>query len=80
MLDRHAAHGEAAARITWTVTEKALGVITGEVGPGKTVSVRTVLAGLDNSRHTIILHASRPSACTRRKVRQEVSRPRGAGR
>jgi type II secretory pathway predicted ATPase ExeA len=34
MLHRHAAHGEAAARITWTVTDKALGVITGEVGVG----------------------------------------------
>ena len=29
-------------------------MITGEVGAGKTVSVRTVLAGLDASRHTII--------------------------
>ena len=54
MLHRHAAHGEAAARITWCVADKALGVITGEVGAGKTASVRTVLAGLDTSRHTII--------------------------
>ena len=37
MLHRHAAHTEAAARITWTITDKALGVITGEVGVGKTV-------------------------------------------
>jgi type II secretory pathway predicted ATPase ExeA len=29
-------------------------VVTGEVGAGKTVSVRTVLASLDPSRHTII--------------------------
>ena len=36
MLHRHAAHGEAAARITWCVGDKALGVITGEVGAGKT--------------------------------------------
>jgi type II secretory pathway predicted ATPase ExeA len=34
MLHRHAAHGEAAARITWCVGDKALGVITGEVGHG----------------------------------------------
>ena len=34
MLHRHAAHGEAAARITWCVADKALGVITGEVGHG----------------------------------------------
>ena len=47
MLHRHAARNEAAARITWCVAERAIGVITGEVGAGKTVSVRTVLAGLD---------------------------------
>ena len=54
MLHRHHAHNEAVARITWCVAEHGLGVITGEVGAGKTVSVRTVLAGLDPSRHTII--------------------------
>ena len=54
MLHRHAAHNEACARITWCVAERAIGVITGEVGAGKTASVRTVLAGLDPSRHTII--------------------------
>jgi type II secretory pathway predicted ATPase ExeA len=54
MLHRHAAHAEAAARIGWCVTEKALGVITGEVGAGKTVAIRAALAGLDTSRHTII--------------------------
>ncbi len=54
MLHRHAAHNEAVARITWCISERSIGVITGEVGAGKTVSVRTVLAGLDASRHTII--------------------------
>jgi type II secretory pathway predicted ATPase ExeA len=54
MLHRHAAHNEACARITWCIAERAIGVITGEVGAGKTASVRTVLAGLDPTRHTII--------------------------
>jgi len=54
MLHRHAAHNEAVARITWCVSERAIGVITGEVGAGKTVSVRTVLASLDPSRNTVI--------------------------
>src|SRR6266568_635023 len=54
MLHRHAAHNEAVARITWCIAERAIGVITGEVGAGKTVSVRTVLAGLDATRHTVI--------------------------
>ena len=34
MLHRHAAHNEAVARITWCITERAIGVITGEVGAG----------------------------------------------
>ncbi|MEV4418268.1 AAA family ATPase [Catellatospora sp. NPDC049609] len=53
-LHRHTAHAEAIARITWCVTERALGVITGEVGAGKTVAVRAALTGLDPTRHTII--------------------------
>ncbi len=54
MLHRHQAHGEAVARIGWCLTEKALGVITGEVGAGKTVAVRAALAGLDASRTTVV--------------------------
>ena len=54
MLHRHASHNEAVARITWCISERAIGVITGEVGAGKTVSVRTVLASLDPSKHTIV--------------------------
>ena len=54
MLHRHHAHGEAAARITWCVTERRIGVITGEVGAGKTVAIRAALATLDPTRHTII--------------------------
>jgi type II secretory pathway predicted ATPase ExeA len=54
MLHRHAACGEAAARITWCVCERALGVITGEVGAGKTAALRLALASLDASRHTVI--------------------------
>ena len=54
MLHRHAAHGEAVARIGWCVAEHRIGVITGEVGAGKTVAVRAALAALDATRHTII--------------------------
>ena len=54
MLHRHAAYGEAAARITWCVADKALGVITGEVGAGKTAAARSALAALDQARHTVI--------------------------
>jgi len=54
MLAATSAHHEAVARISWCVTEEALGVITGEVGAGKTVAARAALANLDTSRHTII--------------------------
>ncbi|WP_432835739.1 AAA family ATPase [Dactylosporangium sp. CA-092794] len=54
MLHRHGSHAEAVARITWCVTEHALGVVTGEVGAGKTVAVRAALTALDPTRHTII--------------------------
>jgi type II secretory pathway predicted ATPase ExeA len=64
MLHRHASHGEATARITWAVTEKALGVITGEVGVGKTVAARAALAGLDPARH-ITIYIGNPAVGTR---------------
>lgn len=54
MLHRHNSHGQAVARITWCVTEQRIGVITGEVGAGKTVAIRAALAALDPTRHTII--------------------------
>ena len=58
MLHRHAAHAEAVARIGWCVSERALGVITGEVGVGKTVAIRAALDGLDSSRTTIVYLAN----------------------
>lgn len=58
MLHPHAAHGEAAARITWCIGERALGVITGEVGAGKTVAARAAIAALDQTRHTLIYLAN----------------------
>ena len=54
MLHRHPGHAEAVARIAWCVEEAAIGVVTGEVGAGKTVATRAALAELDASRHTVI--------------------------
>lgn len=54
MLHRTTGHNEAVARIDWCITEAALGVITGEVGSGKTVAARAATTALDASRHTII--------------------------
>ena len=54
MLHRHDAHAEAVARIGWCIDQHAIGVITGEVGAGKTVAVRAATAALDPSRHAVI--------------------------
>jgi len=54
MLHRHGPQQEAIARISFVITDRGLGVITGEVGAGKTVAVRAAVADLDRSRHTII--------------------------
>ncbi len=49
-----AAHNEAVARLRWLIAARGLGVLTGEVGSGKTVAVRAATDGLDASRHTLI--------------------------
>jgi type II secretory pathway predicted ATPase ExeA len=58
------AHQEAIARINFCVVENALGVITGDVGAGKTVSVRAAVSTLDPTRHQII-YVSNPAFGTR---------------
>ena len=64
MLCHYPAHAEAVARITWCARERAVGVITGEVGAGKTVAARAAIAGLDQTRHTLIYLAD-PATGTR---------------
>ncbi len=58
------AHQEAIARINFCVVENALGVVTGDVGAGKTVSVRAAVSALDPTRHQII-YISNPAFGTR---------------
>ena len=53
-LHRHADCGEAAARIAWAVGDKTIGMVTGEVGTGKTAAIRCAVADLDPASHTII--------------------------
>ncbi|WP_326965483.1 ExeA family protein [Arthrobacter sp. CG_A4] len=53
-LHPHPSHREAIARIQWCVAQRQMGVVTGEVGAGKTVAVRAALAQLEASRHQII--------------------------
>src|SRR6476620_12685758 len=58
MLHRHPGHAEAVARITWCVDQHAIGVITGEVGAGKTVAIRAATSALDPARHVVIYLAN----------------------
>jgi hypothetical protein len=53
------------ARISWCISERALGVVTGEVRAGKTVAIRAALAGLAPSRHTVCVPTvpKRPRNC-----------------
>jgi type II secretory pathway predicted ATPase ExeA len=51
-------HQEAVARINFCVVESALGVLTGDVGAGKTVAVRAAVAALDPTRHQVIYIAN----------------------
>ena len=63
-LYRSASHQEARARIAFLISHGALGLITGEVGAGKTCAARAAVAALDRSRHTIIYLAN-PAVGTR---------------
>ncbi len=54
MLHRSRTHAEAVARISWSISQHVIAVITGEVGAGKTVAVRAATADIDRSRHVII--------------------------
>jgi type II secretory pathway predicted ATPase ExeA len=53
-LFRSAAHQEAVARLSWCIDEHGLGVLTGEVGCGKTAAARAAVASLDPSRTQVI--------------------------
>jgi type II secretory pathway predicted ATPase ExeA len=48
-----AAHKEAVTRLRWLISARGLGVLTGEVGAGKTAALRAAADALDASRHTL---------------------------
>jgi len=53
-LCERASHQEAVARIRFCIAKSLLGVITGEVGVGKTVAVRAATSQLDLAAHHVI--------------------------
>src|SRR5713226_4973011 len=63
-LCERASHQEAVARIHFCIAESLLGVITGEVGVGKTVAVRAAVSQLDPAAHHIVYLAD-PTVGTR---------------
>lgn len=50
----HPGHDEVVARLNYLVKERAIGVLTAEVGCGKSVALRALVSSLDASRHTIV--------------------------
>jgi type II secretory pathway predicted ATPase ExeA len=57
LLER-VSHQEAVARIRFCIAESSLGVITGEVGVGKTVALRAAVSQLDQAAHHIVYLAN----------------------
>jgi type II secretory pathway predicted ATPase ExeA len=54
----HPGHDEAVARIRFVIDEGGIGLVTGEVGAGKTVAARAAVDRLDPAAHTIIYLAN----------------------
>ena len=82
MLHHYPAHAEAVARITWCARQRALGVITGEVGSGKTASARAAIAALDQTRQqhpfTWPIRPPAPGASTTRQSPRSAAGPTAA--
>jgi type II secretory pathway predicted ATPase ExeA len=72
-LYKTAAHQEAVARVSFLISEQAIGVLTGEVGSGKTVAARAAVAELEPSRHTVV-YLPNPAVGARGLYAEVVSR------
>ena len=64
MLHGSARHQEAVARLSWCINEGQIGVVTGEVGAGKTVAIRAAISALEPSRFSVI-YLSNPTVGVR---------------
>ncbi len=49
---------ELKARLTYLVSERGIGLITGEIGSGKSTAVRAFVEGLDPTRYTVVYTAN----------------------
>jgi type II secretory pathway predicted ATPase ExeA len=55
---------ELTARLTYLVRERGFGLVTGEIGSGKSTAVRTFTAGLDPNRYLVIYLANPTTGMT----------------
>jgi type II secretory pathway predicted ATPase ExeA len=55
---------ELTARLTYLVRERGFGLVTGEIGSGKSTAVRTFTAGLDPNRYLVIYLANPTTGIT----------------
>ena len=72
------AHAEAIARISFCVVESALGVVTGDVGAGKTVALRAAVAASTRPAtrsSTSPTRRSAPAACMSRSSGRSAPSP-----
>jgi type II secretory pathway predicted ATPase ExeA len=67
----HPGHREATARIRWLIEEQTIGLVTGEVGVGKSLAARCAVADLDAARHTIVYLAN--PAVGARGIHQQIA-------
>jgi len=51
---------ELVARLSYLVSEMGIGLLTGEIGSGKSTAVRSFVASLDPNRH-LIIYLSNPT-------------------
>jgi type II secretory pathway predicted ATPase ExeA len=58
LLHQHTSHNQAVARISWCIAQRAIGLVCGESGAGKTVAARAAIAALDQTRHSLIYIAN----------------------
>jgi type II secretory pathway predicted ATPase ExeA len=55
---------ELSARLTYLVHERGFGLVTGEIGSGKSTAVRTFAAGLDFNRYLVVYLANPTTGMT----------------
>jgi type II secretory pathway predicted ATPase ExeA len=68
-------HQELVARLRYLVRNRGFGLVTGEVGSGKTTAVRALAVGLDLARHQLLYIAQ--SALTPRHLYRSLARQMG---